>query len=234
MLLQRVRYGADALSARDALSMATIGGARVLHREAEIGSIEVGKAADLIAFDLSDIPFAGLRRIPLPRSSTARRIGSTWPWWTGSGAFGTGGSSTSRCMTSCHCTTRSHCAWWGCSTMRISVELGFSFKKDLDADYRQLLLPEGSDVEAAVQAFASRHPAARQRLLDDAGRVRRHVAALVNGGNVTWRTGSARSCATETASLCCRRSAAGRCQKGNRGAPVGGSPIGVVAIRKEV
>lgn len=66
--------------------------------------------------------------------------------------------------------------------MRISVELGFSFKNDLDADYRQLLLPEESDVEAAVQALASRHPAARQRLLDDAGRVRRHVAAFVNGG----------------------------------------------------
>jgi cytosine/adenosine deaminase-related metal-dependent hydrolase len=65
MLLQRVRYGADALSARDALSMATIGGARVLHREAEIGSIEVGKAADLIAFDLSDIPFAGAQADPV-------------------------------------------------------------------------------------------------------------------------------------------------------------------------
>jgi MoaD family protein len=73
--------------------------------------------------------------------------------------------------------------------MRISVELGFSFKNDLDPNYRQLLLPEGSDVEAAVQALAWRHPAARQRLLDDAGKVRRHVAALVNGGNVTWRDG---------------------------------------------
>ena len=65
MLLQRVRYGAGALSARDVLSMATIGGARVLHREAEIGSIEVGKAADLIAFDLSDIPFAGAQADPV-------------------------------------------------------------------------------------------------------------------------------------------------------------------------
>jgi 8-oxoguanine deaminase len=53
------------LSARDVLSMATIGGARVLHREAEIGSIEVGKAADLIAFDLSDIPFAGAQADPV-------------------------------------------------------------------------------------------------------------------------------------------------------------------------
>jgi 8-oxoguanine deaminase len=59
MLLQRVKYGADALSARDALYMATMGGARVLRRESEIGSIEPGKAADLIAFDVTDIAFAG-------------------------------------------------------------------------------------------------------------------------------------------------------------------------------
>lgn len=59
MLLQRVRYGADALSAREALRMATMGGARVLHRQSEIGSIEIGKAADLIAFDLAGISFAG-------------------------------------------------------------------------------------------------------------------------------------------------------------------------------
>jgi len=65
MLLQRVKYGADALSAREALRMATIGGAQVLHREDEMGSIEVGKAADLIAFDLNDIAFAGAHADPL-------------------------------------------------------------------------------------------------------------------------------------------------------------------------
>ena len=45
--------------------MATIGGAEVLHREDEIGSLEVGKAADLIAFDLGDIAFAGTHADPL-------------------------------------------------------------------------------------------------------------------------------------------------------------------------
>ena len=65
MLLQRVQYGANALSAREALRMATIGGAEVLHREDEIGSIEVGKAADLIAFDLNDVAFAGAHADPL-------------------------------------------------------------------------------------------------------------------------------------------------------------------------
>jgi len=65
MLLQRVAYGADALTAREALRMATMGGARVLHRQDEIGSIEPGKAADLIAFNLNDIAFAGAHADPL-------------------------------------------------------------------------------------------------------------------------------------------------------------------------
>ncbi len=65
MLLQRVRYGAEALSARDALYMATMGGAKVLHRGDEIGSIEPGKAADLVGFDMTDIAFAGAQSDPV-------------------------------------------------------------------------------------------------------------------------------------------------------------------------
>ena len=45
--------------------MATVGGAEVLHRDDEIGSIEVGKAADLVAFDLKGIAFAGAHADPL-------------------------------------------------------------------------------------------------------------------------------------------------------------------------
>lgn len=43
----------DALSAHDALAMATLGGARALGLESTIGSLEVGKAADLTAFSLA-------------------------------------------------------------------------------------------------------------------------------------------------------------------------------------
>jgi cytosine/adenosine deaminase-related metal-dependent hydrolase len=58
-LLQRVKYGAGALTSREALAMASMGGARVLRMDSDIGSIEAGKAADLIMWDLDTLEFAG-------------------------------------------------------------------------------------------------------------------------------------------------------------------------------
>ena len=52
--LQKVsRMDPQALEARQTLAMATIGGARALHMESEIGSLEVGKKADLIVLNLN-------------------------------------------------------------------------------------------------------------------------------------------------------------------------------------
>ncbi len=59
LLLQRVKNGADAMSAREALEIATLGGARVLGRGAELGSIEPGKRADLAIWDVSGLEAAG-------------------------------------------------------------------------------------------------------------------------------------------------------------------------------
>ncbi|MCB2127885.1 MAG: 8-oxoguanine deaminase [Rhodobacteraceae bacterium] len=58
LLLQRVANGADAMAAREALEIATLGGARVLGR-ADCGSIEPGKRADIAVWDVSGIEAAG-------------------------------------------------------------------------------------------------------------------------------------------------------------------------------
>ena len=58
MLMQRVARGADAMSAREALEVATLGGAQVLGRD-DCGSLEVGKRADIAIWDMSGIEAAG-------------------------------------------------------------------------------------------------------------------------------------------------------------------------------
>jgi cytosine/adenosine deaminase-related metal-dependent hydrolase len=64
LLLQRVGHGAGALTAREALELATRGGARVLGRN-DIGHLAPGMAADVVAFDLDDLGFAGGEHDPL-------------------------------------------------------------------------------------------------------------------------------------------------------------------------
>jgi cytosine/adenosine deaminase-related metal-dependent hydrolase len=60
VLFARARGGPQALGIRDALALATIGGARVLGRSADLGSIEAGKLADLALWRIDTIAHAGI------------------------------------------------------------------------------------------------------------------------------------------------------------------------------
>ncbi len=64
LYLQRVTHGPAALTAREALELATRGGAAVLGRD-DIGQLAPGMAADLAAFDLSRLEFAGALHDPV-------------------------------------------------------------------------------------------------------------------------------------------------------------------------
>lgn len=54
-LIQKPSYGPTVMSAKEVFEIATIGGARALHLQNEIGSIEVGKKADLVLIELNQI-----------------------------------------------------------------------------------------------------------------------------------------------------------------------------------
>lgn len=58
MLLARVGYGPAAMTAREALEIATLGGAKVLGRD-DIGALSPGMAADMVAFDIRGVSHAG-------------------------------------------------------------------------------------------------------------------------------------------------------------------------------
>jgi cytosine/adenosine deaminase-related metal-dependent hydrolase len=64
MLLQRVGFGPDAMTARQALEVATLGGAKVLNRD-DIGAIKPGMSADIVMFKLDGIGMAGALHDPV-------------------------------------------------------------------------------------------------------------------------------------------------------------------------
>jgi cytosine/adenosine deaminase-related metal-dependent hydrolase len=60
LYLARLSGGPAALTAREVLELATIGGARCLGRASELGSIEVGRLADLALWRLDGLGHAGI------------------------------------------------------------------------------------------------------------------------------------------------------------------------------
>lgn len=64
MLMQRVGGNPAGLTAREALELATLGGAKVLGRD-DIGALAPGMAADFISFNLKQIAFAGALHDPV-------------------------------------------------------------------------------------------------------------------------------------------------------------------------
>lgn len=64
MLLQRVIGGTAALTAREALTIATVGGAQALNRD-DIGKLAPGYAADFACFDLDTVEMSGAHADPL-------------------------------------------------------------------------------------------------------------------------------------------------------------------------
>jgi 5-methylthioadenosine/S-adenosylhomocysteine deaminase len=78
MLLARAAGGA--LPAHAALHLATLGGARALGLDQHIGSLEVGKAADIIAVDMSGLATQPLYQ-PLPQllyTNSGSRVSHSW------------------------------------------------------------------------------------------------------------------------------------------------------------
>jgi cytosine/adenosine deaminase-related metal-dependent hydrolase len=60
VLMNRLRTGSESMSVRDGLRIATMGGARVLGRQDEVGSLEPGKLADIAVWQVDRIEHAGI------------------------------------------------------------------------------------------------------------------------------------------------------------------------------
>ena len=61
LLVARLRGGPAAMTAREALELGTLHGARCLGRDDELGTLEVGKLADVVLWRLDDLDHAGHR-----------------------------------------------------------------------------------------------------------------------------------------------------------------------------
>ncbi len=65
MLLGKMRHGPDQMSARDALEVATRGGAACLGRAGELGELSVGAVGDVAVWPMDGLQFAGVLSDPI-------------------------------------------------------------------------------------------------------------------------------------------------------------------------
>ena len=79
LLLARFRGGPEAMSARDALDVATTGSARCLGWDDEIGHLRVGALADLVVWEMSPFALAGTGSDPI---EALLRCGPATAWTT--------------------------------------------------------------------------------------------------------------------------------------------------------
>jgi len=77
LLLQRVAHGPGAMTARQALELATRGGAAVLNRD-DVGCLAPGMAADFAAFDLRQVSLAGAGHDPVAALVLCAPAAAAW------------------------------------------------------------------------------------------------------------------------------------------------------------
>jgi len=80
LLLARVGHGPAAMSAREALELATVGGARVLGRD-DIGVLAPGMSADIAAFRVDDVAHAGAAVHDPVAALVFATPGNVWKSW---------------------------------------------------------------------------------------------------------------------------------------------------------
>ena len=73
--------------------------------------------------------------------------------------------------------------------MNVTVEVSFSFKRDLGEDRVTVDLDNGSSVLSALRALVKLHPKVSSRIFGQNGEVRPYINVLKNGGNVRFQRG---------------------------------------------